>query len=94
MSIPLPANINTSIIPYHGNWILTELASDTIFRLLPDLNMTHFMARTPAIHSMNPEIFLIFILFFSFSKENANFALILKKKICLCDSNEFILILH
>ena len=59
MAIPLPANINKSIIPYHNSWIVTEFSSDTIFRLLPDFSMTPFMARTPSIHSMNPEIFLI-----------------------------------
>ena len=39
--------------------ILTELSSDTIFRLFPDYRMTPFMIRTPPIHSMNPEIFLL-----------------------------------
>jgi len=47
-----------SVLPYHDNWLLTELSSDTIYRLLPDFNMTPFMARTPSVHSMNPEIFL------------------------------------
>ena len=61
MVIPLSANIK-SIIPYHDSWIVTELSSDTIFRLLPDFNMTPFMARTPTINSMNPEIFLLPIL--------------------------------
>ncbi len=48
----------SSIIPFRDSWILTEIASDTIFRLLPDLKMTHFMTRTPPVHTMNPEVFL------------------------------------
>ena len=48
-----------SVITFHDNWILTELSSDTIFRLLPDFNMTPFMARTPSVHSINPELFLL-----------------------------------
>jgi len=47
-----------SIIPFHDSWILTELSSDTIFRLLPDLGMIPFITRTPSVHSMTPEIFL------------------------------------
>ena len=51
-----------SFIPYHDRWILTELSSDTIFSLLPDYSMTPFIARTPSIHSINPEIFLFPVL--------------------------------
>jgi hypothetical protein len=46
------------IIPYNGNWILTEPSSDTVFRLLPDYSLTPFMVRTPSIQSMDPEVFL------------------------------------
>jgi len=46
------------IIPYHDNWILTEPSSDTIFRILSDYNLIPFIVRTPAIQSMDPEIFL------------------------------------
>jgi hypothetical protein len=46
------------IIPYYDDWILTEPSSDTVFRLLPDYSLTPFMARTPSIQSMNPEVFL------------------------------------
>ena len=56
--IPLLSGFVKSFIHYHDDWIITELSSDTIFRLLPDLNMIPFMARTPSVHSMNPEIFL------------------------------------
>jgi hypothetical protein len=58
MVVPLSANIKSNI-PHQNSWILTELSSDTIFRFLPDFNITPFMARTPTIHSMNPEIFLL-----------------------------------
>jgi hypothetical protein len=47
-----------SIIPYHDNWILTEPSSDTVYRLSPDYNIIPFIARTPSIQSMEPEIFL------------------------------------
>jgi len=46
------------IIPYQDNWVLTESSSDTVYRLLPDYSITPFLARTPSIQSMNPEIFL------------------------------------
>ena len=57
--IPLLSGTVKAIIPYHDNWILADFSSDTIYRLLPDLSKTPFMARTPSIHSMNPEIFLV-----------------------------------
>ena len=47
-----------SIFPFHDSWLLAELSSDTIFRLLSDYSITPFMARTPSVQSMNPEIFL------------------------------------
>ena len=52
------SNVN-SITPFHNSRILTELSSDTIFRLFPDYRITPFMTRTPPIHSMNPELFLL-----------------------------------
>jgi len=60
-SIFLSSQFN-SIIPFHDSWILTELSSDTIFRLLPDLGMIPFITRTPSVHSMTQEIFLFPIL--------------------------------
>ena len=57
--VVLLSSMVKSIIPYHDSWILTELSSDTIFRLLPDFSMTPFMARSPSIYSMNPEVFLL-----------------------------------
>jgi hypothetical protein len=46
------------IIPYQGNWILTEPSADTIFLFSSDDSLTPFIVRIPSIHSMNPEIFL------------------------------------
>ena len=51
-------NNDYPIIPYHGDWILVELSSDTLYKYLPDDHLTPFMARTPSIQSMNPEVFL------------------------------------
>jgi hypothetical protein len=48
-----------TIIPFKGDWLLLELSSDTIYTLLPDFSLQPFMARTPSVHSMNPEVFLL-----------------------------------
>ncbi|WP_106830319.1 6-bladed beta-propeller [Parabacteroides pacaensis] len=47
------------ITPFKGNWILLEPSSDTIYTLMPDYSLRPFIARTPPIHTMNPEIYLI-----------------------------------
>ncbi|WP_456087838.1 6-bladed beta-propeller [Parabacteroides sp.] len=47
------------IIPFNGNWILLEPSSDTIYTLMPDYNLRPFIVRTPPIHTMNPEFFLV-----------------------------------
>lgn len=46
------------ILPFHGNWILSEASSDTVFCLLQDYSMIPFIARIPSVQSMNPEVFL------------------------------------
>jgi hypothetical protein len=46
------------IIPYLDSWILVEPSSDTVYRYVSDHNMTPFMARSPSIQSMDPEVFL------------------------------------
>jgi hypothetical protein len=47
------------IIPYLDNWILVEPSSDTVYQYSSDHHtMTPFIARTPSIQSMNPEVFL------------------------------------
>ena len=48
----------SSIIPYHGSWILTDASSDTIYKFSADYAMTPYMARTPSIQTMTPEVFL------------------------------------
>lgn len=47
------------ITPFKGNWILLEPSSDTIYTLMPDYSLRPFIVRTPPIHTMNPESFLI-----------------------------------
>lgn len=47
------------ITPFNGNWILLEPSSDTIYTLMPDCSLRPFIARTPPIQTMDPEVFLI-----------------------------------
>lgn len=47
-----------TIIPFKGNWILLELSSDTVYTFLPDYSLHPFLARTPSVQSMNPEVML------------------------------------
>jgi hypothetical protein len=51
------------IIPFRDSWILAEFSSDTLYRLLPDFSLTPFIARTPSVHSTDPEIICLPILF-------------------------------
>lgn len=46
------------LLPYNNNWILSEASSDTVFSLLPNGEISPFIARTPSIQSMEPEVFL------------------------------------
>ncbi|MDR0575038.1 MAG: 6-bladed beta-propeller [Tannerella sp.] len=48
-----------SIIPFKGNWILSELSSDTVSILLSDYSLRPFIIKTPSIQSMDPGVFLI-----------------------------------
>jgi hypothetical protein len=52
-----------TIIPFKGNWMLLEHSSDTVYTFLPDYILRPFLARTPPIQSMDPEVFLILRLF-------------------------------
>jgi hypothetical protein len=52
-----------SIIPFSGNWILSEPSSDTVFHFLPDYSLRPFLVRTPFVQSMDPEVLLILRLF-------------------------------
>jgi len=49
---------NNSILPYHDFWILTESSSDTIYKYVPDGQLTPLIVRTPSIQSMEKEVFL------------------------------------
>ena len=49
---------DNSIIPFKGNWILSEISSDTLYTFLPDYNLRPFIVKTPPVHAMNPEIML------------------------------------
>jgi hypothetical protein len=58
------AVIYSHIIPYNGNWIFSDISSDTMYTFLPDYSLRPFLVRTPPVQSMNPEVFLI-LRFFS-----------------------------
>ena len=47
-----------TIIPYFDDWLLIEPSSDTIYSYLHDHTMMPFIARTPSVQSMDPEVFL------------------------------------
>ena len=47
-----------SYVPYRNNWMLSDYSSDSIFMFSLDFKLTPFIARTPPIHSMNPEVVL------------------------------------
>jgi len=54
-----PGDCRPIIPSYDGNWILSEPSSDTIYTLMPDYCLQPFMARTPSVQSMDPEVFLV-----------------------------------
>ena len=49
---------NCILTPFQSNWLLAEPSSDTVYQYLPDGNMYPFIARTPSVQSMTPEVFL------------------------------------
>jgi len=49
---------NNKTTPYRDSWLLAEPSSDTIYRYSSDHSMIPFIARTPSIQSMDPEVFL------------------------------------
>jgi len=59
-AVPIPSSIY-QVIPNHGNWVLMETSSDTVYNYVPDTDIKiPFIVRTPSIHSMDPpEVFLI-----------------------------------
>ncbi|MDR1344977.1 MAG: 6-bladed beta-propeller [Tannerellaceae bacterium] len=46
------------LIPCFDDWLIIEASADTIYTYSRDNIMTPFIARTPPIHSMDPEVFL------------------------------------
>ena len=48
-----------SMILNNGNWLLSEISSDTIYTLLVDCSLRPFIVRTPSIQSMDPKVFLL-----------------------------------
>ena len=53
------ATMMQQIIPNHGNWILVDTSSDTVYNYMPnDHKLIPFLVRTPSIHLMDPEVFL------------------------------------
>ena len=55
--------IPSTITPYQNGFILTEIASDTLFKISPDSGKEPFIVRTPPIHSMGVKEFLLPIFF-------------------------------
>ena len=53
------ATLYSSIIPYEGNCILFDVASDTVYTFSPDYSMRPFIARTPPVQSMDPAVCLV-----------------------------------
>ena len=47
------------ITPFKGNRILLEPSSDTIYTLMPDCSLRPFIAKTPPVHTLDPEFYLI-----------------------------------
>lgn len=47
-----------TIIPYGGNWILSEPSSDTVYAFTFDYSLRPFIVRIPPIQSMDPGMFL------------------------------------
>jgi hypothetical protein len=49
---------NHPIVPYLDSWILVEPSADTLYRYFPDRTMTPFIAKTPPVRSLDPEVWL------------------------------------
>jgi len=54
-----PSTPYNLIIPHKGNWLITEFSSDTVFSFYPDYKLCPFIARSPSVQSMFPEVMLI-----------------------------------
>ena len=50
--------MNKTLTPYHGDWLLTEISTDTLFLFSPDYDLKPFIVRTPSATDMNPPVYL------------------------------------
>lgn len=48
----------TPLLPSDENWILSEVSSDTIFKLSTDYRLNPFIVRTPSMRFLDSDIFL------------------------------------
>ena len=48
------------VVPYNNKFLLLEHSSDTIYTFSKECRLHPFLVRTPPIHSMDPEIYLLF----------------------------------
>lgn len=46
------------ILPFDGNWLFSEVSSDTIYKFSKNHNLNPFVVKTPSIRSLNSDIFL------------------------------------
>lgn len=49
---------NDELFPFKDGWLLVDPSSDTIYHYSSDKILKPFMARTPSVQAMSPEIFL------------------------------------
>ena len=62
--VPVGAEVDLfPITRYHDSWILGQISSDTVYRLLSDYSMVPFIARTPSVQAMNPEVYFVTTIF-------------------------------
>jgi len=55
-AVPSPATLY-QVIPNHGNWVLMDTSSDTLYNYVPDDDIKiPMIVRTPSIHAMDPPV--------------------------------------
>ena len=54
------ATVYSNIAPFNSNFLLSAISSDTMYIISPDHSLRPFIAKTPLLQSMDPEIALIF----------------------------------
>jgi hypothetical protein len=63
MSYTTQPDTYNPVLPYAGNWVLTEQSSDTVYEYRSDQTIKPLIVRTPPVLSMDPEVFLFPSLF-------------------------------